>query len=116
MAITRAQTRVLNQEAAAGLIGVIGPCDAGRIFHALLAAQEAGGEPTNLPDFLVKEAEAEPKSYSAACSSRHSGVRAEAMQTEFDGLETAGTFADISEIPDIVNSKWLLKSKGDGMA
>ena len=38
------------------------------------------------------------------------------MQTEFDGLETAGTFADISEIPDIVNSKWLLKSKGDGMA
>ena len=54
---TRAQTRALNQEAAAGLIGMIGPCDGDRILHALLAAQEAGGEPTKLPDCLVYEAE-----------------------------------------------------------
>ena len=113
---TRAQTRAVNQEAAVGLISVIGPCDEGRIFHALLASQEAGGETTKLPHCLVKDAEPGPTSYSAACSSRHSGVWTEAMQAEFDGLEAAGTFAEISEIPEgsnIVDSKGLLKWKGD---
>lgn len=33
---TRAQTRALNQEAAAGLISAIGPCEGGSMFHALL--------------------------------------------------------------------------------
>lgn len=65
---TRAQTRAFDQEAPAGLISVVGPCDGGRIFHALLAAQGAGGAPTKLPDCLVKEAEPEPASYSPACS------------------------------------------------
>ena len=95
---TRAQTRAFNQEAAAGLISIIGPCDGGRIFHPLLAVQEGGGGPTKVPDCLVKEAEPEPTSHSVACSSRHSGVWTEAMQAEFDGLKDAGTFAEISEI------------------
>ena len=63
---TRAQTRALNREAAAGLISTIGPCEGGRIFHVLLAAQDTGGEPTRLPDCLLKEAGTEPTSYSAA--------------------------------------------------
>ena len=112
---TRAQTRALNQEPAAGLISMIGPCDGGRILHALLAAQEARDEPTKFPNSLVKEAEPEPTSYSAAYSSRYSGVCTEAMQAELDGLEAAGTFAEIHEIPqrrNIVDSKWLLKWKG----
>ena len=101
---TRAQTRALNREAAAGLISTIGPCEGGRIFHALLAAQDAGGEPTRLPDYLLEGAEPEPRSYSAARSSIHSGVWTEAMQAEFDGLEAAETFADISEVPSGSNS------------
>ena len=113
---TRAQTRALNREAATGLISTIGPCEGGRIFHALLAAQDTGGEPTRLPDCLLKEVEPEPTSYSAARSSIHSGVWVEAMQAEFDGLEAADTFTEISEVPagsNIVESKWLLKWKGD---
>ena len=113
---TRAQTRALNREAATRLISTIGPCEEGHIFHALLAAQDTGGEPTRLPECLLKEAEPEPASYSAARSSIHSGVWVEAMQAEFDGLEAADTFTEISEVPagsNIVESKWLLKWKGD---
>ena len=80
--------RVLNREPAAGLISTIGPCEGG-IFHAILAAQDTGGEPTRLPDCLLKEVEPEPTSYSAVRSSIHSRVWAEAMQAEFDGLEAA---------------------------
>ena len=112
---TRAQTRALNLEAAAGLISTIGPCEGGRIFHALLAAQDAGGEPTRLPDCLLKETEPEPTSYSAARSSIHSGVWTEAMQAEFDGLEAAETFAEISEVPagsNIVRVKVDLEVEG----
>ena len=47
------------------------------------------------PICLVKEAEPKPTSYSAACSSRHSGVWTEATQAEFDGIEAAATFAEI---------------------
>ena len=38
------------------------------------------------------------------------------MQAEFDGLEAADTFTEISEVPagsNTVESKWLLKWKGD---
>ena len=70
---TRAQTRALNPEAAARLIGAIGPCDGGRISQALVAAQDAGGEPTKLSDDLVKEAEPEPTAHSVACSSKQFG-------------------------------------------
>ena len=82
------------------------------MFHALLEAQDIGVEPTRLPVCLLKEAEPEPTSYSAARSSIHSGVWTEAMQAEFDGLEAAETFAKISEVPagsNIVESKCLLK-------
>ena len=113
---TRAQTRILNREAATGLVSTIRPCKGSRIFHALLAAPDTGGEPTRLPDCLLKEAEPEPTSYAAARSSIHSGVWAEAMQAEPDGLEAAETFAEISGVPsgsNIVESMWLLKWKGD---
>ena len=112
----RAQTRPFNQEAAGGLISMFEPCDGDRIFDVLMVVQGAGGEPTKLPDCLVKESEPEPMPYSAACSSRYTGVWTVAMQAEYDGLEAAGTFGEISEIPEgsnIVESKWLLKWKGD---
>ena len=38
------------------------------------------------------------------------------MQAEFDGLEAAETFVEISQVPAgsvIVESKWLLKWQGD---
>ena len=113
---TRAQTRALNQEAAAGLISAIRPCEGGRVFQALLAAKESGREKAKLPDCLIKEAEPEPTSYSAARSSKHSDVWTEAMSSGFEGLEAAGTSVEISELPEgsnVVESKWLLKCKGD---
>ena len=66
-----------------------------------------------------QKAEPEPTSYSAARSSMHSGVWTEAIQVELDGLEAAGTFAEISEIPegrDIMDSTWLLKRKATNVA
>ena len=61
--------------------------------------QGTGGEPTRLSDGLLKEAQPDLTSYSAARSSIHSGVWTEAMQAEFDRLEAAETFAEISEDP-----------------
>ena len=92
---TRAQTRALNREAATGHISTVGPCEGGRIFHALLAAQDKGGKPTRLLDCFLKEAEPEPTSFSTARSLIHSGVRVEAIQARFDGLEAADTFTEI---------------------
>ena len=113
---TRAQTRVLSWEAAAGLMNAIEPCEGGRVFQALLAATETGREKTKLQGCLVKEAEPEPTSYAAACSSKHSDVWIGAIKSEFGGLEAAGTLAEVSEVPAdsiVVESRWLLKWKGD---
>ena len=113
---TRAETRALNREAAAGLISAIGPCEGGRVFRALLAPNEAECDKTKLPDCLVKEAESEPTSYTAARTSKHSDVWMDAMRSEVDGLEGAGTFVEVFELPassNIVESKWLLKWKSD---
>ena len=113
---TRAQTRTLNREAAAGLISAIGPFEGGRVFQALLAANEAKCEKTKLPNCLVKEAQPEPTSYTAARMSKHSDVWMDAVISEFDGLEAAGTFVEVSEIlasSNIVESKWPLKWKSD---
>ena len=71
---TRAKTRALNREEAAGLIGAIGPCEIGRVFQALLAATETRRENTKLPDCLVKKAEPKPTSYTAVRSSKHPDV------------------------------------------
>ena len=107
---TTAQTRALHRKEAAGLKTTIVPCEGGWMFHALLAAQDTGGEPTRLPDCHLKEVEPKPTSYSAAKSLIHYGVWTETMQAEFDGLEAAETFAEISEIPagsNIVESNGL---------
>ena len=40
----------------------------------------------------------------------------DSMRSEFDGLEAARTFVEVSELPadsNVVESKWLLKWKGD---
>ena len=95
----RAQTRALNREAAAGLTSTIGPCEGGCKFHALLAAQDTGSEPTRLADCLLKETEPEPTSYSAARSSMHSGVWTEAMQARFDILEGVETSLRFPKFP-----------------
>ena len=100
----------LNREAAAGLISAIGPCEGGRVFQALLAANEAEFEKTKLPDCLVKEAEPEPTSYTTARTSKHSDVWMDAMRSEFNGLEAAGTFVEVSELPAIFSRKWLTHS------
>ena len=113
---TRAQTRTLNREAAAGVINAIGPCEGGLDFQALLAATETGHEKAKLADCLVKEAEPEPTSHTAARSSKYSDVWMDAMGSESDGIEAAGTFVEVSELSadsNAVESKWLLKWKGD---
>ena len=113
---TRAQTRALNREAAAGLISAIGPCEGSRVFQMLLAATETGSEQTKLPDCLVKEAESEPTSYTAERSSNHSEVWLDAMRSVFDGFEAVRIFVEVSELSadrNVVESKWLLKGTGD---
>ncbi|CAN0044804.1 unnamed protein product, partial [Sphacelaria rigidula] len=45
----------------------------------------------------------EPLSYPAACSSRYSDVWMEAMRIGFSGLMAAGTFADVTDIPEGCN-------------
>ena len=68
---TSAHTKPINQEAVAGLIGAIGYCEGGRIFQALLALGETERVKT---EFLVKEAEPKPTSYTAVRSSLHLDV------------------------------------------
>ena len=96
---TRAQTRALNQEAAA-LVSAFGPDDGGKLIHGLLVVQEVTCKPGKLPKCLVREAGSEPVSYPAACSSRYSDVWMEAMKMEFEGLVAAETFAEVTEIPE----------------
>ena len=62
------------------------------------------------PKCLVREAGPEPVSYPAACSSEYSDVWMEAMRMEFDGFVAAGTFAEVTGIPEgfnVVDAKWL---------
>ena len=65
------------------------------MFHALLEANEAECEKTKLPGCLVKEAEPEPTSYTAARTTKHSDVWMDEMISQFDGLEAAGTFVEV---------------------
>ena len=105
---TKAQTRALNQETA-GLESTFGPDEGGKRIHGLLAVQEVTRKPGELPKCLVREAGPEPVSYPAACSSEYSDVW---MRMEFDGLVAAGTFAEVTEIPEwcnVVDAKWLYK-------
>ena len=111
---TRAQTRALNQDAAS-LVSVFGPDEGGKLIHGILAVQEVTRKPGELPKCLVREAGPEPVSYPAACSSEYSDVWMEAMSKEFDGLVAAGTFAEVTEIPEgcnIVDAKWLVQGEG----
>ena len=57
-----------------------------------------------------------PGSGAAAYSSKYSDVWMETMRMEFDRLVAAGTFAEVTEIPEgcyIVDAKWLYSWKGD---
>ena len=56
----------LNQNAAAGLVSMIGPCHGGRISQAQRAAQDGGDDASKLPDYFFGEAEPETTSCSAA--------------------------------------------------
>ena len=108
---TRAPTRTINWAAAAGLISSNGPCEGGRVILALLAANETGHEKTTFPDGRV-DTEPEPTSYAAALSSKYSDAWVDAMRSELDGVEAAGIFVEVSELPpdsNVVQSKWLLK-------
>lgn len=70
----------------------------GKIVHGLLMVEEVTRKPGELSGCLVQEAGAEPLSYPAVCSPQYSGVLwMEAMKIEFDGLMTAGTFAEVTE-------------------
>ena len=75
---TRAQTRALNQDAA-GLVGMCGPDEGGKIIHGLLAVQDVTRKPGGLPKCLVRETRPGPISYPAACSSEYSDVWMEAI-------------------------------------
>ena len=97
-------------------MSIFGPGEGGKIIHGLLAVQEVTRKPGELPKCLVREAEPEPVSYPAACSSEYSDVWMEAMRMEFDGLVAAGSFAEVTEFPEgcnVVDAKWLYKWKSD---
>ena len=100
---------MFNQEAVAGLIRGIGPCEGGRVLQAILAKTKTAREKTKFMGCVAKEAEP-PRSL------KHSDVWMDAMRSEFDGLEVAGIFVEASELPadgNAVESKWMLKWKGD---
>ena len=112
---TRAQTRAVNQEAAVGLISVIGPCDGGRIFHAQRAAQEVGGEPTKLLGCLAKRRN---RSRRRTPQRVRQGIRAYGRRRFSRRILMAQRPLQLSlrVIPkesNIVDSNWLLKWKGD---
>ena len=73
------------------------------MIHGLLAVQGVTRKPGELPKCLVREAGPEPVSYPVACSSEYADVWVEAMTMEFDGLVEAGTFAEMTEIPEGCN-------------
>ena len=82
------------------------------MFQALLTGNGRGCEKSKLRDCLVKEAEPEPTAYTPVRSSKHSDVWMDAMSSEFDELEAAGTVVGVSELPansNVVESSWLLK-------
>ena len=87
----RIETRVLNQQAAKGLVSLIEydgklycPCDAGGEIGRVC-------EPAKPPDHLVQEAEqASTTSDYTTPSSRQLGDWAEKMTSEFGGLEADG--------------------------
>lgn len=113
---TRAQTRTLNQEAAADLIGVFGSDKGDKVIHGLLAVHGDTCKLGELLNCVVGEMESEPVSYSATCSSEFSDEWMELMENEFDGIEAAETLEEVNEIPEgcnIVNVKELYQWKGD---
>ena len=110
---TRAQTRVL-QESATGLLSMLGPDEGGRVVNALVAEQVEQSD--GLPKCTIQEAEPEPTSYAAACASKDAEVWKKSMDAEFAGLVAAGTFTEVSSVPEgcnIVDSRWVFKWKGD---
>ena len=95
---------------------IFAPDEEGKLIHGLLAIEEVTRKMGELPKCLVWDAGSDPVSYPAACSSEHSDIWMQAMRMEFDGLVAAGTFAEVTEIPEgcnIVHAKWLYKWKGD---
>ena len=64
----------------------------------------------------LPDCQTEPTSHTAAPSPRHSDVWMDSVRSDFDGLEAARTFVEVSELPadsNVMESKWLLKWKGD---
>ena len=110
---TRAQTRALNQDAAR-LVSKFGPDEGGKIINWLLAVQEVTRKPSELPKMSRTGSGAGagfiPCGMLVAVLGRVDGG------DEDDGLVAAGTFAEVTEIPegcDVVDAKWLYKWKSD---
>ena len=110
---TRAQTRALNQDAAR-LVSKFGPDEGGKIINWLLAVQEVTRKPSELPKMSRTGSGAGagfiPCGMLVAVLGRVYGG------DEDDGLVAAGTFAEVTEIPegcDVVDAKWLYKWKSD---
>ena len=95
---------------------MFGPDEGGKLIHGPLAVQEVTRVPGELSKCLVREAGPEPVSHSAPRSSTYSDVWMEATAKGSAELVEAGTFAEVTEIPEgcnIVDVKWLYKWKGD---
>lgn len=105
---TKQATRALQQSESAGLIAMLGPSEGGRVVHALVAERVI--EPDGPPKCTIAEAEPEPTSFPAACTSKYADVWKKSMDSEFEGLVAAGTFSEVKEVPEgcnVVDSKWM---------
>lgn len=84
--------------------------------RSYVALQPAKCESAKLRDCSILEVEPKATACSTARSSQPSDGSMEAMGSEVDGLEAAGSFVEISEVSEgskVVSSKWLYMWKGD---
>ena len=69
-----------------------------------------------LPKSLVPEVGSELVLYRDVCSSDYSDVCMEVMRMKLDGFVAAGTFVEVTDIPEgcnIVDTMWLHEWKGN---
>lgn len=79
-----------------------------RLDHRVRALQISA----TLPECSVQDAEPEPTSYAAACTSQHLAVWGEAIAVEYGGLQAAGNLTLTRSRPkecNVVGSEWVHK-------
>ena len=84
------------------------------MVHGLVAEQVEQSD--GVPKCTIREAEPEPTSYTAASASKYTELWKKSMDAEFVGLVAAGTFTQVSGVPEgcsTADSKRVFRWKGD---